>query len=90
MSSYELKKVTTGALLLALGVGITGCVWPQKDDFGDSVRHIQTVQRATPATQVAPQDGQRMRAVLQTYREDISKPQEIKQEITINVGERRN
>ena len=87
MSRYELKQVTAGALLIALGVAATGCVWTQREDFGEAVKHMQTVQTATPATQVAPQDGQRMREVLQTYREDISKPQEIKQEITINVGD---
>ncbi len=88
MASYESKQITLGVLLLAMGVGATGCVvWPQKEDFGDSVRHMQSAQTATSATQVAPQDGERTRAVLQTYRQDISKPQEIKNEITINVGE---
>lgn len=87
MSRYELKRIATGALLLTLGISATGCIYAEKQDFGDAVRHMQTVQTATPSTQVAPQDGQRTRAVLRTYREDIAKPQEIKNEITINVGE---
>lgn len=91
MSRFELKKVTGSTLLFVFGVSLYGCtVWPQKEDFGDAVTHMQTEQKATPATQAAPQDGQRMRSVLRVYREDVGKPQEVKQEITINVGEQRN
>ena len=90
MSRFQLKQVTTGVVLATLGLTVIGCVYPEKQDFGDAVRHMQTVQRATPGTEVAPQDGQRIREVLRTYREDIAKPQEVKNEITINVGEDNN
>ena len=90
MSRYEIKRTAAGALVIALGLSATGCLYADKEGFGDSVRHMQTVQTATPGRQVAPQDGERMREVLKTYREDIAKPQEIKNEITINVGEGRN
>ena len=89
MSRYQSKRIVTGAVLTALGFTTVGCVYPEKQDFGDAVRHMQTVQTATPGAEVTPQDGQRIRSVLETYREDISKPQEIRNEITINVGEER-
>ena len=87
MSRYQLKQVATGAVLVTFGLTIIGCVYPEKQDFGEAVRHMQTVQTATPGMEVAPQDGQRIRTVLETYREDVAKPQEVKNEITINVGE---
>ena len=87
MSRYQLKRVATGAVLATLGLTLIGCVYPEKQDFGDAVRHMHTVQTATPGAEVAPQDGQRIRAVLETYREDVSRPQEIRNDITINVGE---
>lgn len=89
MPRYEKKRFVTGAVLATFGLTVIGCVYPEKQDFGDAVRHMHTVQTATPGAEVAPQDGQRIRSVLETYREDISKPQEIKNEITINVGEER-
>ena len=87
MSRYQLKQAVTGTVLATLGLTAIGCVYPEKQDFGDAVRHMQTVQTARPGAEVAPQDGQRIRSVLETYREDISQPQEIRNEITINVGE---
>ena len=87
MSRYQFKQIATGAVLAALGLTVIGCVYPEKQDFGEAVQHMQTVQTATPGADVAPQDGQRIRAVLETYREDISRPQEIRNDITINVGE---
>lgn len=87
MSRFEFKRAANGALLIVLGASAVGCIYTEKEDFGEAVRHMQAVQTAIPGKQVAPQDGEKMRAVLQTYREDISKPQEINNEIIINVGE---
>lgn len=87
MSRYELKRVTNAGIFL-IALGASGCIhYPETEDFGDAVRHMQTIQTATPGTQAVPQDGIRTREVLRTYREDVGRPQEVRKEITINVGE---
>lgn len=87
MSRFALKRAVTGFLLVAATAGAAGCAYyPEKQDFGHAVRHVQTLQTASPGTSAAPQDGERARTALQVYREDIAKPQEIRNEIVINVG----
>lgn len=79
-----------GAALLVLA----GCAEPTalEKDFGNSVRAMVAAQKYTPPTAVQPApvptgiDGKKAEQVLRVYREDISQPQEIKNEIQINVG----
>ena len=88
MSILTLKRVVVGMLPIVLGTAVaTGCqMYPERQDFGDSVRQMRTIQTATPGARTAPQDGQRSRAVLEAYRQDIAKPQEVQNEIVIKVG----
>ena len=87
MKRYPTKQIRCGAAAALLVVSATGCVmYPERQDFGDAVRHMQTIQAATPETQGFPQDGLRGQLILKTFREDVAKPVEIKNEIVINVG----
>lgn len=88
MSRFALKAVVKGLLPVVLATtGATGCLsYPEKQDFGRSVQHFQAVQVAHPAMRPAAQDGERARIVLEAYRQDVAGPQEIQNEIVINVG----
>jgi hypothetical protein len=88
MSRFALKRVANGLLIALMGtVGAAGCLsYPEKQDFGESVKHMQAMQTARPGMQPAPQDGQRARAVLGAYRNDVASPDEIRNEIVINIG----
>lgn len=87
MSSL-LKKIMSSAAMVVLVAGAAGCVvYPEKQDFGESVRHVQAIQVARPIMATAPQDGERAKAVLEAYRRDISEPQEVQNDIVINVGQ---
>lgn len=59
-------------------------------EFGDSVRQMVAAQKAPPAaTAVAPAgglDGRKAEAIMKVYREDVSQPKQIHNEIKINVG----
>ena len=80
-ASRALSLAAAGLMLVAAG----GCVYELKD-FGDAVRHNQSVQTAAPDYAGMGQDGVRAQNVLQEYREDVAAPQEIQNAITINVG----
>lgn len=88
MSRFALKAVVKGLLPVVLAAtGATGCLsYPEEQDFGRSVQQLQAAQVAHPAMRPAPQDGQRARNVLEAYRQDVAGPQEIQNEIVINVG----
>lgn len=87
MKQNQFKQIRCSAAVALLVLSVTGCVvYAERQDFGDAVRHMQAVQDATPETQGFAQDGIRGRLILKTLREDIAKPQEIKNEIVINVG----
>lgn len=88
MSRFALKAVVKGLLPVVLATtGATGCLsYPEEQDFGRSVQHLQAVQIARPGMQPAAQDGERARIVLEAYRQDVAGPQEIQNEIVINVG----
>lgn len=62
-------------------------------EFGNSVRQVTRAQTLDSMNVVAPDpdpvdqtDGQRMEAVMETYREDVAKPEGIGQDIIIQVG----
>lgn len=89
MSRFALKAVVIKGLLpvVLATTGATGCLsYPEEQDFGMSVQQLQAVQVARPGMQPAPQDGERARIVLEAYRQDVAGPQEIQNEIVINVG----
>lgn len=87
MKRYPINSILCGVLTALVAIGSSGCtMFPERQDFGDAVRHMQAIQDATPETQGFAQDGQRGRLILQTFREDVAKPAEIKNEIVINVG----
>lgn len=87
MSQFANRIITCGIPLVMMGTALAGCItYPERDDFGDGVRHFQSIQTADPEMQPAPQDGERARAVLRVHREDISSPEEVRNEIVINVG----
>ena len=88
MSILTLKRFVSGLLPIALAAAAaTGCqTYPERQDFGESVRHLRAIQTATPGARTAPQDGERSRAVLEAYRQDVGKPQEVQNEIVITVG----
>lgn len=84
----RLGIAASGLLVLA------ACAEPTalEKDFGNSVRAMVAAQKYTPPAAVQPVpvpigiDGKKAEQVLRTYRQDVSQPQEIKNEIQINVG----
>jgi len=80
-----------GCGILITAVLLTGCdTQPTvtEQDFGNSVRAMVEAQKVQPdpAAKSAGMDGVKTEQVLKTYRQDVSKPTEIKNEIQINVG----
>jgi type IV pilus biogenesis protein CpaD/CtpE len=75
-------------LTVILAVALTGCASNDqsatKKEFGSSVRHMISSQMYEPGDEVSSLDGDKSRKVIQTYREDISKPKEVEQQI-INI-----
>ena len=63
-----------------------------EDDFGNSVSHMIESQKAHPAVSANPQkdpvdgtDIYRASQVLEEYRNDVSKPEEVSQDIIFNI-----
>lgn len=96
LNSKQARCITLGIILAwLLGACATqfgtepGAV---EKDFGNSVRNMINSQKYTPPQPVAPpgavpgMDGPLAEGILREYRRDISKPQEVKKEIVINVG----
>jgi hypothetical protein len=73
---------------------LSGCATsgPLHRDFGDSVRNMVAAQRYTPPDAErrlhgnAPLDAEKAAAILQIHRTDISKPQEVRDELRIQVA----
>ena len=87
MKATRMKRAVLGAATCALGLTLAGCLgWPEREDHGHAVRHMQSVQTATPGTRATPVDAGLGREIMKNYRKDVAKPTEIKNEITINVG----
>jgi hypothetical protein len=62
-------------------------------DFGNSVRNMVQAQTLDPTTAAVPDpngpdsgDGQRLDNVLEAYRADVAKPEEVAQPLVISVG----
>lgn len=81
--------ITVLPALLLIGCQTAGPLHPQ---FGESVQALQAQQRYTPPDAEqhplghGPVDGDRAAAILKTYRGDVSKPQEVRDEIRIRIG----
>ncbi len=84
------------AFVLALALpALAGCTGPSalERDYGSSVAAMQQAQTAEPATRATPGgqpvtsiDGDYSQAVMKVLRESASKPEELKQGVTINVA----
>lgn len=83
--------------LLAAGAALTGCVHTDptavEKDFGNSVRQMVQAQTLDPLAGVQPDsaaietsDGERLNKVIEAYRSDVSKPEDVQQDIVINLG----
>lgn len=90
---------TTKELLgIALAAGLlaaTGCATgPEavENDFGNSVRQMTEAQTVNPSAPMDVEaidhgDGQVIENVVQAYRKDVAKREDVKQDIVINVGD---
>lgn len=91
-----MRKFTifSNATLAVSMVLIAGCAHgPEavEQDYGNSVRHMlqaQTANPAAPADTLAIDhgDGERLNKVIDGYRKDVSKPEDVKRDIVINLG----
>ncbi len=81
-------------LLSAAVLFVTGCEsYEVEEQFGEAVRHVVQAQKANPETSANPDpdpidgtDSARVRAVLESYREAITEPEERSDEVTITFG----
>ena len=89
-----LRNMTFGIALLALSGCMASAV---EEDFGNSVRQMVDAQKAHPDVSNNPDregvdgtDADRVVRVLETYREDVARPSDVRQERGLNIsGSRR-
>ena len=92
-----MRKLTLTLMALA-AAAVSGCAstGPTNvaQDYGNSVRQMIAGQTLDPATAANPDpeavdsgDGERLNAVLETYRTDVSEPEAVGQPIVISVGQ---
>lgn len=87
MSYPRVKQVFSSLMALVLMTSAAGCVsYPERQDFGEAVRHMQATQTALPGMPVEPHDGERARAILDVHRGDIAAPKDVTSDIVINIG----
>lgn len=72
-------------------VAAQGCATgPEKTeaDFGNSVRQMIAVQKSAPPATGTPSsyDGRQAEKVLQTYRGTVGRPEQLKQDVLVNMG----
>lgn len=80
--------------LVAVGALTMGCASTAvEDQFGDSVRHTMAAQIVNkdaaenpPAGALDGIDGNRVQSILRVYREDVSKPEKVSDDIVVNIG----
>jgi len=85
----------TGIVMaIALTTGCASGPTRVEEDYGNSVRAMQRAQVMDPVaaatvdtTPVTSTDGQRMEAVMQTYRESVGSPTETSKNIDFNISE---
>ena len=88
-----IKILMTVMAGLALGACASGPENVEKD-FGNSVRQMVTAQTLDPAAAAMPDrdaidtgDAERLNSVLEAYRADVAKPDDVGQPIVISVGQ---
>jgi hypothetical protein len=77
-------------------VALAGCETSAvEDDFGNSVAHMIESQKAHPEVSANPDpdvvdgtDAYRAEQVLDTFRGDVSKPEEVSKGVVISIGDR--
>ena len=85
----------TGIVMaIALSTGCASGPTRVEEDYGNSVRAMQQAQVLDPVaaatvdtTPITSTDGQRMEAVLQTYRESVGSPTETSKTIDFEIGD---
>lgn len=88
-NSFLRLTLVSAALVL-----VSACeTYEIEEQFGDSVRHVVQAQKANPEVSANPDpdpidgtDSARARAVLESYREAITKPEESSNEVSITFG----
>ena len=83
-----------GTLLSTVILLVSGCeTYEVEEQFGEAVRHVVQAQKANPETSANPDpdpidgtDSARAGAVLESYREAITKPEDRSDEVTITLG----
>ena len=85
-------RIISGLSLTLAVTLITGCSTPSavESDFGNSVRHMRQAQTLNPGTPsretLETTDGDRLSTVLDVYRNDVARPEAIKEDIVIGAG----
>lgn len=87
-------NIISGLALAAAATLAGGCAHGPENverDYGNSVRHMVESQTANPAAPadanaIEHGDGQRLNNVIEAYRKDVAKPEDVKRDIVINVG----
>jgi hypothetical protein len=88
---------TIVSLTLAAGL-MAGCAHgPEavENDYGNSVRHMMQAQTANPAAPADANaldhgDGVRLNNAVEAWRKDVAQPENVQQDIVINVGGQQN
>jgi hypothetical protein len=90
---YTTTKIAACLASLALAGCASGPETVERD-FGNSVRQMVRSQTLDPLTANKPDtkapedgDGQRIDNVMDAYRNDVSKPEEVNQPLVISVGD---
>ena len=85
-------SATTALFLLISSTGCSTGPTAVERDYGNSVRNMIQAQTLDPLAAAAPDpnpidygDGERVDHVLEAYRSDVSAPEDVSQDIIINV-----
>jgi hypothetical protein len=81
-------------LTICATLALAGCATSAvEDDFGNSVAAMIESQKAHPEVSANPDpngvdgtDADRVVRVLETYREDVARPENVSQDIIVNIG----
>lgn len=88
-----MRKAGFWCVMMTAAAGLAGCAGPSalEQSFGESVREMQLSQRYVPAELRhrplghAPLDSFKAGEILEAYRHDVGKPQEVADEIEIRM-----
>lgn len=88
----NIADLFNAALMAAAGMAVAGCATEPRAveaDFGASYRQMVQAQRLEQLPLGAGArglDGEKAAAVMDAYRKDVTKPEEVPREININLG----